>query len=165
MSLDPAIIALTGYIHSFFCLSPTEARLLAVRAMEIAGPLDDEADVICIANMLWRVNRDADQIEESDRHVPICVDVDVASLPETFVLGPQQRRPLSYPEYRTQPRGLDNYEGFASPATMEKLRKAREESLVQSTTVYESTTAYEQQAPGLGVVESLQRTYPEDHRH
>ncbi len=159
MTLDPTIIALTGYIHSFFCLSPTEARLLAVRAMEIAGPSDDEADVICIANMLWRVNRDAEQIEESDRHVPICVDVDVASLPETFVLGPQQRRPLSYPEYRTQPRGLDNYEGFSSPAMMERLRRERKESLIQSTTVQQ------EQPPGLGVLERLQRTYSEDHRH
>ena len=159
MSLDPALIALTGYIHSYFCLSPTEARLLAVRTMEIAGPLDDEADVICIANMLWRVNRDADQIEESDRHVPICVDVDVASLPEAFVLGAQERRPLSYPEYRTQPRGLDNYEGFPSPATMEKVRRAREDSLTQSTTVHQDQT------PGPGVVERLERAYPEDHQH
>jgi len=159
VTLDPAIIALTGYVHGFFCLSPTEARLLAVRAMEIAGPLDDEADLICIANMLWRVNRDADQIEESDRHVPICIDVDVESLPEAFVLDPQQRRPLSYPEYRTQPRGLDHYEGFSSPAMMERLRREREESLIQSTTVQQ------EQPPGLGVVERLQRTYPEDHRH
>lgn len=159
MSLDPILIALTGYIHSFFCLSPTEARLLAVRAMEIAGPSDDEADVICIANMLWRVNRDAGQIEESDRHVPICVDVDVESLPEAFVLGPEERRPLSYPEYRTQPKGLDHYEGFPSPAMMERVRRACEESVAQSTNVYEEYPS------GPGVIGELERMYPEDHRH
>lgn len=116
MSVDPVLLGLVAYGHNFFCISTTDARRLAVRALEISEAGDDEADLIDLMNLLWRANRDARRIEESERHVPVTLVIDVEGLPEQFVLGDEALRPSRYSRYfQRQPRGRENYDGFPPP--------------------------------------------------
>lgn len=123
--IDPVVLALTAYAHNFFVVSPQDARRLAVRALEIADQGANEADLIDLMNLLWRANRDARRIEESDRHVPICLIV--SDLPEEFVLDVEEVRPSRYAEhFERQPRGQEEYEGFPAPWRVVELQALRE---------------------------------------
>jgi hypothetical protein len=137
MSLDPTILTLTALGHSFFCLSPTEARRLAVLAVEISSPEDNESDIIDLMGILWRANRDAQRIEESDRHLPVCLVMDTEELPESFLLEVEELRPSRYSALsRPQPRGLLEYPGFPppwapKPPSREEIRQQHYEQQVQ----------------------------------
>jgi len=113
--MDPVVLALTAYGHNFFCVSPRDAKRMADLAVSLSRPEDDEADLIDLYNLVWRANRDAQRIEESERHLPVCQQVE--ELPEYLLLPVEEVRWSRYGDlFTTQPANEDQeYPGFPPP--------------------------------------------------
>lgn len=88
--MNATVLVLTLHGLSFFAVSPWEARAMAVRAVELSGPDDDEADLVELYSLIWRANRDARRIQDGAHNMPVYQQLR-GPLPESYLIDPQPR--------------------------------------------------------------------------
>lgn len=88
--IDAVILSLTLHGLSFFAVSPKEARAMAIRAVELSSPTDDEADLVHLYSLIWRANRDARRFRDGSHNMPVH-HVIKGDLPAEFLIEEQPK--------------------------------------------------------------------------